>query len=65
MVVARVGVETGGASIHHHFPQETCNGELVESVIDGGEGNLDARVHSLVMKRLCGDVAIFLAGRIE
>ena len=53
-----IGVEIGAARFNHHLAQQPGLGELVQGVVDGGQGHTDADAAGLGMKILGGDVAV-------
>src|SRR5262249_28507367 len=56
MMIGRVRVEVGAARLDRDLAQETRGGELVQSVVDGGERDADAGFVGLSMKLVGGDV---------
>src|SRR4051812_25388812 len=58
MVVGDVGVEVGPPGLDHDLAQQTRGGELVQRVVDRGQGHPDAGRHGLAMKLLGRDVPV-------
>ena len=58
LVMRGVGVEEGGPRVHHQLAQETCLRELVQGVVDRGEGDSRFFPQHLGVKLGGGDVPV-------
>src|SRR5262245_66156854 len=61
MMRCHVGVEIRLGSVDRDLPQQTHLGELVQRVVNRGEGHRHFRAGSLFVKHLSGEMAIALA----
>ncbi len=58
LVIGEVGVEIGFRAVHGDFAQQARRSELVQRIIDGGEGNRRMGGQSLLLETLRRDVAV-------
>lgn len=58
MVVVDIGVEIGAPGLHHHFAQQPGLPELVQRIIDRGQGDLHPRLQRFPMQLFGCDMAV-------